>query len=274
MTLARSVSKVGVAVGADRSRVDLAARTVCAIVPIRNDRPAIRECLDALRAQAHPFAEVIAVDRGSRDGSVALLERERESVRVVHAADQRDAVAAALGLASSDVVVLVPARARLAPDAVERCIRALADGHNAVEVRLRSVGTTSFGRAVAATAPHGTVRAWARESIALPTGRVWKCDGVTGWLLVADTPAAWWRESFEDAHPPLTACLLAVPILLALGGRWSGAVAAVSVHVGACGVVGFHAGRAVGVARHQAFLAAAIRDWSSVIGWSARRFLP
>ena len=48
-----------------------------------NKRELLRACLESLRPDICPHVEVVAVDNGSTDGSVALVKEEFPEVRVV-----------------------------------------------------------------------------------------------------------------------------------------------------------------------------------------------
>jgi GT2 family glycosyltransferase len=56
---------------------------ISVIIPNWNGAHHLPICLEALRRQTHPHFEVIVVDNGSRDGSLALLEQDYPEVKVV-----------------------------------------------------------------------------------------------------------------------------------------------------------------------------------------------
>jgi GT2 family glycosyltransferase len=53
---------------------------ICAILPTRNRKALLQECLQALKAQTHPVAHIIVVDNASTDGSAELAAREGAEV--------------------------------------------------------------------------------------------------------------------------------------------------------------------------------------------------
>jgi GT2 family glycosyltransferase len=57
------------------------------IVPTRDHRNCIRECLKALILQREAAAEIVLVDRGSRDNTLEIVEENFPSVRVVKKPD-------------------------------------------------------------------------------------------------------------------------------------------------------------------------------------------
>ncbi len=56
---------------------------ISVIIPNWNGAHHLPTCLEALRRQTYPRFEVVVVDNGSRDGSLALLERDYPEVKVV-----------------------------------------------------------------------------------------------------------------------------------------------------------------------------------------------
>ncbi len=110
---------------------------VAIVIPNWNGRRWLPECVRAITTQAMAPAEVIVVDNGSVDGSVAYLRAEHPQVTVV-ALDQNTgfAVAANVGLraASAELVALVNTDVVLAEDWVERTVGALAADPRAAAV--------------------------------------------------------------------------------------------------------------------------------------------
>jgi glycosyltransferase involved in cell wall biosynthesis len=62
---------------------------VSAVVPTRNSARTLRRCLESVRAQTHPYVEVIVVDNGSADDTRALAETMAD--RVLSAGPERSA---------------------------------------------------------------------------------------------------------------------------------------------------------------------------------------
>lgn len=128
--------------------------TVSIVLPTLNERAFIRDCLDTLVAQDYSSVlEVLVVDGGSTDGTRDIVARFGDGVRLVDNPRVTAAAALNIGLAEAkgDVFVRADAHSLYAPDYVRRCVEVLTEtGADNVGGRMRPVGTTSFGRAVAA----------------------------------------------------------------------------------------------------------------------------
>jgi cellulose synthase/poly-beta-1,6-N-acetylglucosamine synthase-like glycosyltransferase len=135
--------------------------TVSIVLPTLNERGYLRDCLDSLVAQDYEqVIEVLVVDGGSSDGTRALAEavgaRAEAVGPVVRVLDNpKVSAAAALNVgwraAAGEIVVRADAHALYAPDYVRRCVAVLLEtGADNVGGAMRAVGTTVFGRAVAA----------------------------------------------------------------------------------------------------------------------------
>jgi len=107
------------------------------VIPIWNGLRWIDGCLAALAAQTLAPLEVIAVDNGSRDGSVAHLRAAHPSVRVVELAGNTGfahAVNRGIEVARSDLVALLNTDVVLDCDWLERTSAALDADSNAASV--------------------------------------------------------------------------------------------------------------------------------------------
>ena len=130
------------------------ATPVTVVLPTLNERSHITDCLDSLLAQDYPaIEEILVVDGGSDDGTRDLVASRGGAVRLV--SNPRVTAAAAMNLgiaeASTDVIVRADAHTLYAPDFVSRCVEVLeTSGADVVGGPMRPVGTTAFGRAVAA----------------------------------------------------------------------------------------------------------------------------
>jgi hypothetical protein len=237
--------------------------SVSVLVTVGDDRDYLRDCLDSLQDQDYPaIVEVLVTGPNPKE------------IR-------------------GDVVVRAPARARYAADAVRRCVESIPDATaGSASETLRAVGTTAFGRAVAAVAPsrEASLRGWRRRaspevsggSAAVPASvtPVRPSRGSGSWYFTADTPAAHARRSLEDGGPrqepaasspaPAAAALVAVSVAMALTTRRWRRIAVPIGHALACGVVALRAGRDPGVAPHRAFLAIEISHWFMGAGWWLR----
>jgi len=134
---------------------------VTIVLPTLDEREHITDCLDSLLSQDYPaIEEILVVDGGSRDGTVELAERRGGPVRVVPNPKVTAAAAMNAGIAeaATEVIVRADAHTLYAPDFVRRCVEVLeSSGADVVGGPMRPVGTTAFGRAVAAvtTSPVG-----------------------------------------------------------------------------------------------------------------------
>lgn len=127
---------------------------VSVILPTLDERGYITDCLDSLMAQDYPaIDEILVVDGGSTDGTRDLVGRRDPAVRLVDNPGVTAASAMNIGLAEArnEVIVRADAHTLYAPDYVSRCVEVLErSGADVVGGPMRPVGTTAFGRAVAA----------------------------------------------------------------------------------------------------------------------------
>jgi glycosyltransferase involved in cell wall biosynthesis len=138
--------------------------TVSIVLPTLNERGHLRDCLDSLLAQqtgdAVEVVEVLVVDGGSTDGTREVVEEEGGVVRLLDNPRVTAAAAMNVGIAAAvgEVVCRADAHTVYAPDYVRRCVEVLEEtGAANVGGPMVPVGTTTFGRAVAAvtTSPFG-----------------------------------------------------------------------------------------------------------------------
>lgn len=128
--------------------------TVSVVLPTLNERPYIRDCLDSLLAQDHPaIVEILVCDGGSTDGTREIVAGAPAPVRLV----ENPGVTAAAGMnagiaaATGDVICRADAHGLYAMDYVRQCVEVLEEtGADNVGGPMVPVGTTAFGRAVAA----------------------------------------------------------------------------------------------------------------------------
>ena len=110
---------------------------VSVVIPNWNGRRWLPGCLEALAAQTSLPAEVIVVDNGSVDDSLAYLRHEHPGVRIVALARNTGfahAVNQGVGLASAPFVALLNTDVVVEPDWLERMGRALDDDPEAASV--------------------------------------------------------------------------------------------------------------------------------------------
>lgn len=127
---------------------------VTVILPTLNERRFIRDCLDSLLAQDYAgLCEILVCDGGSTDGTRDIAKLAPVPVRLLDNPRVTAAAAMNVGIeaASGDVICRADAHTLYAPDYVRRCVEVLVEtGADNVGGRMVPVGTTSFGRAVAA----------------------------------------------------------------------------------------------------------------------------
>lgn len=98
----------------------------------------LADAVDSALAQTHPDVEVVVVDDGSTDGSVALLRGYGDAIVLVlkENGGQASALNAGFAASSGEFVVFLDADDTLAPHAVERAVAAWAPGVAKVQWRL------------------------------------------------------------------------------------------------------------------------------------------
>jgi hypothetical protein len=122
--------------------VSAARPTISVVIPNWNGLRWLAPCLDALSAQNRPADEVIVVDNGSSDGSVAHLRAAHPEVDVLElGANTGFAHAANRGVAHArgDLVALVNTDVVLAPDWLSRLAASLAGDPSAAAVACKMV---------------------------------------------------------------------------------------------------------------------------------------
>jgi succinoglycan biosynthesis protein ExoA len=128
---------------------------VSVIVPARNEERSIGVTLDALRAQDYRNLQIIVVDGGSTDGTVAVVERhmaEDPRVELLHNPRGITPVALNIALAAAQGpwLVRMDAHATVDPTYVGTAVARLRDGGwGGVGGRKDGVGRTPAGRAIA-----------------------------------------------------------------------------------------------------------------------------
>jgi GT2 family glycosyltransferase len=122
---------------------------VSVVIPNWNGRRWLPGCLGALAGQGRPPEEVIVVDNGSTDGSVAYLRDEHPGVRVVALATNTGfahAVNRGIEHARGDLVALINTDVQLAPDWLARTEPVLRDHPDAASVACKMVDLESAER--------------------------------------------------------------------------------------------------------------------------------
>jgi len=128
--------------------------TTAVILPVRDGATLLGDCLDAIQRQTREPNEVLVVVGPSTDGTLELALRVgTKRVRVLQnpAGDRASGINVGLRETTAEVLVLVDAQARLAPDYVERSIDVLDQtGADVVGGPMRALGESVVGRAMAA----------------------------------------------------------------------------------------------------------------------------
>ncbi|MDQ3123838.1 MAG: glycosyltransferase family 2 protein [bacterium] len=95
--------------------------TLSLVIPVYNEEDHIEACLDSIASQSLSPLEVIVVDNGSTDTSVALAKRY-DFVTLIHASQRGIAYARNAGFeaAQGDIIGRIDADTRLGPDWVEQ----------------------------------------------------------------------------------------------------------------------------------------------------------
>ena len=100
-------------------------KKVSIIVPAYNCEAYITKCMDSLVGQTYPAIEIVAVNDGSRDGTLSVLKRYQERVVIVDKENGGVASARNAGLqhATGDFILFVDSDDYLDGDCVERVVQ-------------------------------------------------------------------------------------------------------------------------------------------------------
>ncbi len=154
---------------------------VTVLVPCRNERAFIADCLDSIVNNGYPSDRllVLVVDGMSDDGTRCVLEayvRDHEYIRVIDNQGKTTPKALNLGLreAQGQLVCRVDAHACLAPEYLRRCVGALQEyGADVVCGVMNTVPSTTslMARAIAAALGHpfGVGNSYFRIHVSNPT---------------------------------------------------------------------------------------------------------
>ncbi|MBN1140007.1 MAG: glycosyltransferase family 2 protein [Anaerolineae bacterium] len=91
--------------------------------------PYIAACLEALRRQTYPAVEVLVVDNGSPDRTAEIVKIDYPEVKLVHTGRNLGVAGGnnvGLKAARGDILALINADVEVAPDWLERLVRAMA----------------------------------------------------------------------------------------------------------------------------------------------------
>ena len=129
---------------------------ISVVVPARNEENSIGATLRALRRQDYPTVQIIVVDGGSTDGTVAVVRRHMaEDPRIELLSNPRQVIPAALNIALAAArgrwLVRMDAHSTVDEHYVSTAVARLREGcWGGVGGRKDGVGNTSAGRAIAA----------------------------------------------------------------------------------------------------------------------------
>lgn len=136
----------------------LPAPLVSAVIPVLNEGPYLRQCLEAVLQQDYPAEciEVIVADGGSVDGSREIVRDfalRDERVRLVENPRRRASAGlnAAIAAARGEYIVRVDGHTIIAPDYVSRCVALLTENPQVGSAggSISPVGETALGQAIA-----------------------------------------------------------------------------------------------------------------------------
>jgi succinoglycan biosynthesis protein ExoA len=133
---------------------------VTVVIPCLNEQESIERCLGSLVGGDYPrdLLEVLVVDGGSTDGTVAIIERWRAAHGFIALlANPRRTQQSALNIgvraATGDLIIRMDGHSRFSPDYISKCVSLLAStGADSVGGRLVTEPrrNTLMGRAIAA----------------------------------------------------------------------------------------------------------------------------
>ena len=194
---------------------------VTVVIPALNEERFLGECLDSVRAQDYRSLQIIVVDGGSTDGTVALIESriaEDERIELLHN-DQRNIPSSlnlALDHARGEWLVRVDAHSTVGQGYVRKAVERLREGTWAgVGGRKDGVGRTPAGRAIAAAmgSRFGVGDSTYHYGTSAPGGRspaVRRLPGRSGAQVSAVERAAWsptrTSSSTTDCRWPAFGC--------------------------------------------------------------------
>jgi CDP-glycerol glycerophosphotransferase len=195
-----------------RSRLQRPAVTV--VLPVYNVEPYVGECLDSIAAQTFTDYEVVVVDDGSTDGSMAVVEERAardHRIRVVHRANGGLGAARNTGVkhARGTFLTFVDSDDALPPRALEALVRsARASGSEIVVGGVRRFNTSGAWVPTWVPKVHGERRSGVTLSHFLPVLRnlyTWNKLFRRDWFA---EQGLWFREGVPYEDQPIITQLL------------------------------------------------------------------
>lgn len=175
---------------------------VSVIIPVYNAEKYLRECLDSVLAQSLREIEIICVDDGSTDNSLAILREyagKNSKIRVFTQANARQGAARnrALDCARGEYIAFLDADDSFAPGALEKLYR------NATDARLEMLLLSCVR-----VSPSGREHRWSYHHFAkfLPLGFPyqcfsWKdCSPELFWRMPCSCCGAFYSRAFLEEH--------------------------------------------------------------------------
>ncbi|MBK8030803.1 MAG: glycosyltransferase [Chloroflexi bacterium] len=106
------------------------------IIPCHNTEPWIAECIESCFAQTYSALEIIVIDDGSTDGSLAIIEQYRARIRYETGSNKGSCAARNRGieLARGSYILFLDSDDVLLPTTIEVLFRALQHQENAIAV--------------------------------------------------------------------------------------------------------------------------------------------
>ena len=125
--------------------------TISVVIPVKDDAEMLERCLDSLARQTRPADEIIVVDNGSSDASVAVAQAHGSTVFTEARPGITAAASAGYDRAGAEIIARCDADSILPEDWLERIERAFRDDPviEAVTGPGRFYDLPPFGRAVA-----------------------------------------------------------------------------------------------------------------------------
>lgn len=117
---------------------------VSVIIPVYNTEKFVKYCLDSIFAQTYPNIELICIDDGSTDGSLAILksyQKSHKNMKVFHQENKGISATRNFGVkqATGEFIAHADSDDRLRPDYIEKLVTAIGDndvvfsGHQKLE---------------------------------------------------------------------------------------------------------------------------------------------
>jgi glycosyltransferase involved in cell wall biosynthesis len=118
-------------------------RLVSVVMPTRDAEATLGDAIESIKNQTYPSIEIIVVDNGSVDATVAIARRQGCVVIETNASERCAQLNIGIRHAVGEFIYRVDADFVLAPDVIEQAVRCCVDGSDAVIIHNSSDGTLS-----------------------------------------------------------------------------------------------------------------------------------